>query len=181
MDAKTQRAPSWTCRILKVFDSFRVPSPQITLLSTKTSTRSTSAPQATTVSNDASTSTPAAQRPQIPPDVFGRRVRRDQRTNDNWPDQHPDKIHAQEDILALRRVVTSVDLLPRKILALRSAAALLPSREATQEAPRILSHPLNCIGTNTARASGWSLVGWDREDMWVAHVPSLWLTRRSSM
>ena len=60
---------------------------------------------------------------------------------------------------------------------LRSVASvdLLLSGEATQEATDLgETHRLQ-------RASGWGLVGWERGDMWVAHVPSLWCKRRSSV
>ena len=60
---------------------------------------------------------------------------------------------------------------------LRSVASvdLLLSGEATQEVTDPgETHRLQ-------RASGWGLVGWDRGDMWVAHVPSVWCKRRSSV
>jgi hypothetical protein len=58
--------------------------------------------------------------------------------------------------------------------AIASGDLLLPSGEAAQEVTNPgESHRLQ-------RASGWGLVGWDSGDMWVGHVPSLWLHRRSS-
>ena len=78
MDANTQNdppwdwlvSPAWASKVPNAFTSFVVRPPKITLLSTKT------------VSNNARTSTPAAQHPPISPGVFRRRIRRDQLTND---------------------------------------------------------------------------------------------------
>ena len=62
LDSKDDWLDSLGSQIPNNFNSFVVRAPKITLLATKT------------VSNNASTSTPAAQQPQISPDVFSRRV-----------------------------------------------------------------------------------------------------------
>ena len=68
---------------------------------------------------------------------------------------------SRAELFPQRRAIASVDLL----LQIGEAA-----QEVTDPGD---SHRLQ-------RASGWGLVGWDSGDMWMGHVPSLWLKRRSS-
>ena len=70
-------SPAWASKVPNSFTSFVVRAPKTTLLSTKTVST------VSAVSNNARTSTPAAQHPQISSGVFRRRVRRDQLANGN--------------------------------------------------------------------------------------------------
>ncbi|KAJ1471923.1 hypothetical protein T484DRAFT_1842369 [Baffinella frigidus] len=183
MDSKTQCfLDDLGSQVPNAFFSFVVRAPKITLLSTKT------------VSNNASTSAPAARLPQISvrgssPAIsfepstpsYSCSTARDQLTNDNTrrlPPLHPLPSSPLYGCTALRRTVSCVGK-PHESTGLGETrpsrdqdAAIAPSRARAPREHRALQPSGWAAARHTSQSSGWGLVGWDKHRIAYCGVPS---------